>query len=521
MRTRLVVGCGALGTTLVETLSERPGRVVVIVPGERAETLRERLPSVDVMVGDPTESSVFETVPDADSVVVAGDDPSRNLQTATAAAQSLPDAFLLAYTGREPPADVRQSLAGLADRLVDPGTVFETFLSERVETGGTSMHELRSVLTDIDGPLAVVMHDNPDPDAIASAVALQRIAEYVGCSAQACYFGSINHQENRAMVNLLEYDLRNLDAESDLTEFGGFALVDHARPGVNDGLPEDTTVDVVIDHHPPRGPVSARFADLRSDAGATSTLLVDYSRRLGIEIESDVATGLLFGIRVDTDEFSREVSVADFEAGAELLPKADLGALERIENPSVSSDTLETIAAAIRRRQSHGSVLLSGVGAINDRDTLAQAADRLLNLEDITTTLVYGIQEGIIYISARSRGTDLDLGETLRAAFGQIGSAGGHADMAGAQIELGVLESIDGDDPSLLNIVDNLVADQFLNVLDLHPSQVSLGTYGQSDESTVDVPESDGWVTSETDQDRRDGAPGDWRDRGSTARNGE
>ncbi|QGN06391.1 bifunctional oligoribonuclease/PAP phosphatase NrnA [Halorhabdus sp. CBA1104] len=511
MRTRLVVGCGRLGATLIDTLSDRPGRVVVVVPGERATALRERFPSVDVTVEDPTEPGVFETLPDADSVLVAGDDPARNLETAELARDAFPAAFLLAYAGLEPPADIRQSLANLADRLVDPPAVFETFLTERVETGETTMHELRKVVADIDGPLAVVMHDNPDPDAIASAVALRRLIEYFGCSAQACYYGSINHQENRAMVNLLEYELRNLDAESDLTEFGGFALVDHARPGVNDGLPEDTPVDIVIDHHPPRGPVSARFADLRSDAGATSTLLVDYYRRLGVDIEPAVATGLLFGIRVDTDEFSREVSVADFEAGAELLANADLGRLERVENPSVSSDTVETIAAAIRRRQRHGSVLLSGVGAINDRDTLAQAADRLLNLEEITTTLVYGIIDGTVYISARSRGTDLDLGETLRAAFGQIGSAGGHAEMAGAQIELGVLESIDGDDPSLVDIVDELVADQFLDVLDLHPSRASLGTYGQSDESAVDVPESDSWVTGGSEPDRRESNVGEWR----------
>jgi len=475
MHTRLLIGRGSLGETLLDALEARPGRTVAV----RQEGVPQPDdPSIEVIEGDPTDPGVIGRVAGVETVVVADERPEWNLAAAGAAREAFPDAFLLAYAGRESTGETRTALGDLADRLVDPRDVLGTYLTERVVTGPSSMQALQSVLADIEGPLAVLTHDNPDPDAIASAVALERIAERSGTPAQACYFGSINHQENRAMVNLLEYDLRQLDAETDLDAFGGFALVDHARPGVNDGLPEGTAVDVVVDHHPPRGPVAARFTDLRSDVGATSTLLVDYYRRLGAEPGADVATGLLFGIRVDTDEFRREVSVADFEAGAFLLEHADLGALERIENPSMSPDTLETIAASIVNRERYGSVLLSGVGEINDRDTLAQAADRLLGLEGVTTTLVYGIKDGMIYVSARARGTDLDLGEALRTAFGQIGSAGGHADMAGAQIELGVIERVAEADQSLEDIVEGVVSDRVLDALETYPSQVSLGTYG-------------------------------------------
>ncbi len=39
-----------------------------------------------------------------------------------------------------------------------------------------------------------------------------------------CYYGEISHQENRAFVNLLEFDLRNLDADSpdELEAFDAF-----------------------------------------------------------------------------------------------------------------------------------------------------------------------------------------------------------------------------------------------------------------------------------------------------------
>jgi len=292
-----------------------------------------------------------------------------------------------------------------------------------------------------------------------------------------CYYGEITHQENRAFVNLLEFDLRNLERGVDLSEFDCFALVDHSRPGVNDGLPEDTPIDIVIDHHPPRMPVEARFVDLRSEVGATSTLLVDYLRALDIAPSEAIATGLLFGIRVDTDEFTREVCAADFEAAAFLQPAADLGTLERIESPSMSAETLEIIARAISNRERHGPVLVSGVGTLSNRDALAQAADRLLNLEDVTTTFVYGLADETVYVSARARGTDIDLGETLRDAFDQIGSAGGHADMAGAQLPVGLLDAADDAEETLTGVADPFVTDRFLEAIDSRTHRVMRDVY--------------------------------------------
>jgi nanoRNase/pAp phosphatase (c-di-AMP/oligoRNAs hydrolase) len=324
----------------------------------------------------------------------------------------------------------------------------------------------------------VVAHDNPDPDAIASAVALQHVAERAGTPAEACYFGDISHQENRALVNLLEFELTDLDADADLSRFGAVALVDHSRPGVNDQLPEDTEIDIVIDHHPPRAPVEARFVDLRSDVGSTSTLLTDYLRRLGIEPSPALATALLFGIHVDTREFSREVALEDFEAAAYLVGYADTALLERIESPSASVETFEIIGRAIVEREVRGDVLTTYVGEVTDRDALAQAADRLLGLEGIATTLVFGCLDDTIYVSARARGTGVDLGEALRDAFGQIGSAGGHADMAGAQIPVGGLV---GEEDDRDEVIRGVLTDRFFETLGVDENTAAAAVYAAGD----------------------------------------
>jgi nanoRNase/pAp phosphatase (c-di-AMP/oligoRNAs hydrolase) len=443
MVTRLVLGCGTVGHAIVDRLVAQGARDLHVVDAHERRVTALREENVDAVTAAPTDTSAYpERV---DVVLVADDDPATNRAAAETARDRFPEAVLVAYTGTDATDADRDALAAVADSVLDRERLLADSLSSLVTGDGADrVTRLLRALRAVDGRLAVVTHDNPDPDAIASALALARIARSVGLEADACYFGDISHQENRALVNLLDLNLVRLQGGADpLADYGGVALVDHSRPGVNDGLPPETPVDVVIDHHPPRGPVNARVPDLRHEVGATSTLLVDYFDRLGIDPDRTTATALLYGIRVDTKDFTREVSGRDFEAAAFLLPFVDPGVLDRVETPSMSAEVLETTAKAIRNREVRGSVVASGVGRVHDRDALAQAAERLLAMEGLDVVLVHGILDDTIYASGRARGSAVDLGEVLRDAFDQIGSAGGHADMAGAQIPLGIWADVD------------------------------------------------------------------------------
>ena len=485
MPSRLVVGADSTARAILDRLSDDHEQCRVLTDDRQcAETLREN--GITVTLVDVVDRSALADLDiDPETVIVATASGDATVTIAEAARTQFPEAFLLCYTGYDASDDRRRRLGAVADRLVDPDAILAERLVATVGDDGTRSRQLQGVFRDIDGHLAIVTHDNPDPDAIASAVALGKLAERAGCEVSLCYYGDISHQENRAFVNLLEYDLVNLDDDGTLDHYDGFALVDHSRPGVNDQLPEDLPIDIVIDHHPPRMPVEARYVDLRSAVGATSTLLVDYFDRLDVEIPEPIATGLLFGIRVDTRDFRREVSPEDFEAAAQLVDRADMAALQRIEDPSVSGETLATIGRAIANRREEGSVLLSCVGQLSDRDALAQAADQLLDLDGIQATIVYGVLDGTIYVSARARGADLDLGEVLRDAFGQIGSAGGHADMAGAQITLGVLDSVEDNEESLHSIVSSVINDRFLDAVQSRSNRL-LGRIGGSSEFVSD-----------------------------------
>jgi len=481
MASRAVLGCGAVGQRLVERLAERGGGPTVVCESDgRVDAMREE--GVDARAADPADAAVLAELPAVHTVVVATDDAERNRVIADAARRRYPGAFVVAYADAAASDAERAALSAAADVVVDAlGALVEHVADQVVGERAEDARRLRQALRDVDGELAVVMHDNPDPDAIASAVALATLCEALGTDAVPCYFGAISHQENRAMVNLLELELTNLTSAAEAVErFEGFALVDHSRPGVNDELPEDLAVDVVIDHHPPRGAVLGAYTDLRADVGATSTLVLDHMHRYGVVPSSRVATALMYGIQVDTDDFSREVSELDFEAAASIRASVDDELLSRVESPSVTGDTMATLANAIEGREVRGSVLASSAGEISDRDTLPQAADKLLTMDGITTVLVYGVMDGTVYMSARARGADVDLGETLRVAFDRIGSAGGHADMAGAQVPITDAFGEFEDEDDRLAAVREVVAETFFEALQRRPSG-DVGVGGEED----------------------------------------
>ena len=459
---RVVLGASEWARTFAQRATDRAGDTTLFAADEGfVERLREE--NVAATVADPTDPTAIP--PAAAFVAVAARDPETTLAAAATAARRYPDATRLVVVPSGATADQRDRLANLG-WLVDPHReVAEATLAAATGPDADRLRRLLATLRGVEEPLLVLAHDNPDPDAIAAAVTLVDVAERVGVAAEAGYFGDISHQENRALVNLLELELTEFDPADDVvSEFGSVALVDHAVAGVNDSLPPGTEAAVVIDHHPPTEPASAPFYDVRPELGATATMLVEYLTAMGIDPPEAEATALLYGIHVDTRDLVRGVTVADFEAAARLLPHVDRDVLRQVESPSVAAGVFTTLATAISNREVRGEVAVSCVGSVGDRDSLPQAADQLLALDGVRVAVVYGYADGTVYASGRARGAELDLGETFRDAFGSVGSAGGHADMAGAQLELGVLGETAGDE-RLRDVLEAAVSERFFEAV--------------------------------------------------------
>ncbi len=324
--------------------------------------------------------------------------------------------------------------------------------------------ELAAVLEDVDS-LVIVCHDNPDPDCLAGAVALEAIADARDVDATIVYGGEISHQQNRAFVNLLDIDADEID-EVDLDDYECIAFVDHSQPGANTEVPAEIEPDIVVDHHPGEE-IDATFADVRLEYGATSTIFVEYLRDLEVGLTTRLASALLFALHRERLDFIREPTDREYEAALAVVSDADLELLEQLYGTAFSPATIDAIGHAISSRERRGSSLVASVGRTVETDALPQAADYLLNLEGVDTVLAYGIVDGQIRMSGRSVDPRVHMGETLKDAFAQFGSVGGHHDMAGGRIDLGLFADEGDDGAELLEFVGSRIERRFFDALHL------------------------------------------------------
>ncbi|MFB6138075.1 MAG: bifunctional oligoribonuclease/PAP phosphatase NrnA [Halobacteriaceae archaeon] len=317
----------------------------------------------------------------------------------------------------------------------------------------------RRLLSDLD-EVAVLTHPNPDPDAMASALAVVRLAGDVGTSATLRYPGEIRHQENRAFRTVLDFDCEDVDAADDLS--APVVCVDHGAPrGFTDA--ETVSPVAVVDHHPDGGE-GERFTDVRPGYGACSTILAEYFEELDVDLpdpetegnagplSTDLATGLLYGVLSDTGHLTNGCSSAEFQAARYLYPAVDEDLLDRIANPSVDAEVLDVKSRAIADRDVRAPFAVADVGDVSNVDAIPQAADELVRLEGVSAVVVVGHRDGVCQLSGRSRDDRVHMGETLRAAIEDLpdANAGGHARMGGGRVRL------NGADPEPL--VDRLFA---------------------------------------------------------------
>jgi hypothetical protein len=209
----------------------------------------------------------------------------------------------------------------------------------------------------------ILMQDDPDPDAIASALALKTLLGRTRTSAPLCTFGTITRPENLAMCKILEIEVEEIDAHA-LDQFDRVAMVDVQPSFLEEPIGE---VDLVIDHHPVERPIKARMKDVRPNYGATSTILVEYLRAADVKISQRLATALLYGIKSDTLGLERGGTKADLDAFAYLYLLANHNALRRIDRPELSETALDVLAQGLARRRIVHEVFFSHLPCRGDR----------------------------------------------------------------------------------------------------------------------------------------------------------
>jgi nanoRNase/pAp phosphatase (c-di-AMP/oligoRNAs hydrolase) len=305
----------------------------------------------------------------------------------------------------------------------------------------------------------VALQDFPDPDAIAAGLAYRMLAEPFGIKVDILYEGRISHQENLALVHVLEIELTRYNEALPLDRYDGAIFIDNQ--GTTTRLADrleaaGVAALAVIDHHAPQDRLEPEFADIRP-VGAAATIFAEYLRSgeiLKLDEENSkhmaLATALMHALRSETNGFIR-AGPEEYAAGAYLSKFQDPQVVEKILHVQRSRGTMDVIRIALTDRLVVGGYSIAGVGYLRtaDRDAIPQATDFLLTEENVSTAIVYGILVGegereVVVGSVRTSRLTMDVDQFLKAALGSDARGryygGGRSRAGGFEIPIGFLE---------------------------------------------------------------------------------
>ena len=278
----------------------------------------------------------------------------------------------------------------------------------------------------------ILLHNDPDPDALASGLALRNVLRRTKQTAIIAALQPVTRPENQRMLNLLDIHVETIKADQ-VNEFERVAMVD-VQPHYFGGAINH--VDLVIDHHPEMTGYSAVYKDIRTDYGSTSTILTEHLRAVDANISERTATAMLYAIKSDTLFFNRQANRVDLEAFSYLYPLADAMLIRKMEGAEITMERLDYVLRARQQGRMVEQVFCTFLGTSPREDFIPYVADFYLQLESVKWTIVAGIVNDAIVMSVRNLGYSRNAGDFVRRYFADIGSAGGHRAMAKAVVPL-------------------------------------------------------------------------------------
>ena len=292
------------------------------------------------------------------------------------------------------------------------------------------MTKLEELISKIEGNSVYIQtHNYPDQDALAAAFGLKYLLERFEIGADICYKGQVDKLNTVAMMETLDIETIYIDDAQEMDEDSEIIIVDGQKgnSNVDDFIGNEIAC---IDHHKLQETDMYRFWDIRSDVGACSSIIASYYVENDIDMPISVATALLYGIKMDTDNLSRKVSDLDIDMFYYLFKRASRDAIRKFEGCSLQMDDLQAYMAAIKNLRVFGNVGFVNIGDDCAEAILGTMSDFVMSLDEVTFAVVYSRRAGGIKFSVRNEEEGLDGAVIIKAALEGLGGGGGHATMA-------------------------------------------------------------------------------------------
>ena len=301
----------------------------------------------------------------------------------------------------------------------------------------------------------VLIMINADPDAIASAMAVKRLLWRKTANVTISHINMIKRPSNLAMIRLLGINLTHVQKMRG-EHFDRFVIVD-SQPDHNEAFAR-YTYDVIIDHHPETG-YKSPFQDIRPEYGATASIMTEYLRAAKIRPSVKLATGLVFAVKSDTNNFQKQTLIEDVRAFQFLFRHTNIHLLQKIEQSDLKRNFLKYFKSALETMFIHKGRVFVHLGPVVNPDVCVLIADFFMKVESINWGIISGLYNNKLVIIIRNNGLRMNAGRIAQLSFGHIGSAGGHKSRARVEISFARLkEFVDlKDDKILLGWIRNQI----------------------------------------------------------------
>jgi nanoRNase/pAp phosphatase (c-di-AMP/oligoRNAs hydrolase) len=246
----------------------------------------------------------------------------------------------------------------------------------------------------------------------------------------------ITRAENREMVKLLELDLAPID-QVQWQPGEALVMVDSQPNTGRHSFDPNTPITAVLDHHQTPGDLDGiPFVDVRTELGATCSIVTGYLMEQELPIPTRIATGLAYGVETELGGYPREASPLDDSALYFLYPLADKDVLAQIRNAPLPQGYYESVLQALQSSFIYGPLMISWVNDMPQPELAAQIVDFMIRLENVHWALCAGVFQDRLILSVRTTLPRGRAGEMLRQVVGKMGRAGGHDRRAGGYINL-------------------------------------------------------------------------------------
>lgn len=275
-------------------------------------------------------------------------------------------------------------------------------------------------------------HNFPDPDALASALGLQAFLRLHGIDTTLCFDGKIDKLSTRRMIHTFEIQILSKEETHQMCETDYIIAVDAQK--YNSNITDFVGSEVAcIDHHPTFTDCEYAYKDIRI-TGACSSIIASYYYDTDTKMDSNIAAALLYGIKMDTSDFSRGVTDLDIDMFGYLYKQADKEKFNAMLKNVMEYEDLKAYGAAIESVQVFDRIGFASIPFDCPDALIATISDFVLSLDIVDIAVVHAIREDGIKLSVRSEVSHVNAGCLVASAIEGVGKGGGHSSMAGGYI---------------------------------------------------------------------------------------